>query len=62
MKRIANVAARRKALAADLVEEVLYDHELRFEQRSNESREKVGADDRELEPPRVYIDTMLTNV
>ena len=31
MKRISNVAARRKEMAADLVEEVLYDHELRFE-------------------------------
>lgn len=31
MKRIANVAARRKEMAADLIEEVSYDHELRFE-------------------------------
>ena len=31
MKRISNVAARRKKMAADLVEEVFYDHELRFE-------------------------------
>ena len=31
MKRISNVAARKKEMAADLVEEVLYDHELRFE-------------------------------
>ena len=31
MKRISNVAARRKEMAADLIEEVLYDHELRFE-------------------------------
>ncbi|KAL0935022.1 UDP-glucosyl transferase family protein (cytochrome P450) [Colletotrichum truncatum] len=30
MKRIAHVASRRKYLAADLVEEVIHDHELRF--------------------------------
>ncbi|KAI4159144.1 MAG: hypothetical protein LQ342_006848 [Letrouitia transgressa] len=36
MKRIANIAARKKDMAADLIEEVLYDHELRFEPASNE--------------------------
>ncbi|KAF4907180.1 Ecdysteroid UDP-glucosyltransferase [Colletotrichum viniferum] len=30
MKRIARVASRRKHLAADMVEEVIHDHELRF--------------------------------
>ena len=49
MKRIANIAARRKELAADLVEEVLYDHELRFEQQSNQPVEPKGVSDEELE-------------
>ncbi|KAF5510144.1 UDP-glucuronosyltransferase 2A3 [Colletotrichum siamense] len=31
MQRIANLASRRKVLAADLIEEFMYDHELRFE-------------------------------
>ncbi|KAA8905056.1 putative UDP-glucoronosyl and UDP-glucosyl transferase family protein [Sphaerosporella brunnea] len=31
MQRVAAVASRRKELAADLIEEVMYDHELRFE-------------------------------
>ena len=36
MKRISNIAARRKEMAADLIEEVLYDHELRFEPAESE--------------------------
>lgn len=36
MKRIARVASRRKYLAADLVEEVMYDTELRFDESGKE--------------------------
>ena len=58
MKRIANIAARRKELAADLVEEVLYDHELRFEPKSSQSIESKGVYDKELESRQcVDVDT-----
>jgi hypothetical protein len=36
MKRIARVASRRKELAADLIEEVMYDTELRFDKNGKE--------------------------
>ena len=36
MKRIARIASRRKELAADLVEEVMYDTELRFDEAGRE--------------------------
>ncbi|KAJ5112383.1 hypothetical protein N7532_000428 [Penicillium argentinense] len=38
LQRIAHVAARRKFYAADLVEEVIYDHELRFDKDGRELR------------------------
>jgi hypothetical protein len=40
MRHIANVAARRKHLAADLVEEHLYDLELRYEFNPNETSQE----------------------
>ena len=57
MRRIANTAARRKELAADLMEEVLYDHELRFERASNQPAETMGGSGTEVERPQpVEID------
>ncbi len=58
MKRIANIAARKKELAADSIEEVLYDHELRFDQTSDEPACTTGEHDSDLEnPQRVDINT-----
>lgn len=52
MKRIANIAARRKELAADLIEEVLYDDELRFEPASSQPVESMGVFGKEMGSPR----------
>lgn len=38
MKRIAHVTAKRKDYAADLVEELMYDNELRFDDEGKELR------------------------
>lgn len=38
LQRIARVAARRKYYAADLIEETMYDHELRFDENGKELR------------------------
>ena len=58
MKRIANIATRRKEWPADLIEEVLYDHELRFEQQSRQSVENKGMCRNEMESRQcIDIDT-----
>ncbi|KAJ9607761.1 hypothetical protein H2200_007839 [Cladophialophora chaetospira] len=42
MKRIATIASKRKYLAADMIEEVLFDHEGRFGTQDNVDNEKVA--------------------
>lgn len=42
MQRIAKVASKRKHLAADMIEEVLFDHEGRFGSRDSADTEKVA--------------------
>ncbi|KAB5584993.1 UDP-glucosyl transferase family protein [Coniochaeta sp. 2T2.1] len=63
MQRIATVTSRRKSLGADLIEEFMYDHELRFEfsQENGGKERSVGDRGRELRPMHLQTADMRMN-
>ncbi|KAB5578105.1 putative UDP-glucoronosyl and UDP-glucosyl transferase family protein [Coniochaeta sp. 2T2.1] len=63
MQRIATLTSRRKSLGADLIEEFMYDHELRFEfnQENSGKGRSVGDRGRELRPMHLQTADMRMN-